>query len=76
MPNLVGRNLQDAQDAIQALTGNPVFITTSHDATGQRRLQVLDANWKVCSQSIAPGAAFTADSTIDFAAVKLAEACP
>lgn len=75
MPNLVGSNLQAAQDRIQTVTGNPIFITFSHDATGQGRNQVLDSNWKVCSQSVAPGAAFTDTTRIDFGAVKLAEKC-
>jgi hypothetical protein len=76
MPNLVGSNLQRAQDQIQTLTGNPVFITTSHDATGQHRNQVLDSNWKVCSQNIAAGAPFTGSTKIDFGAAKLSETCP
>jgi hypothetical protein len=76
MPNLVGSVLQDAQDQIQATTGGKVIITTSHDATGQGRTQVLDSNWKVCSQSIAAGQPITRRSKIDFAAVKLSESCP
>ncbi len=75
MPNLVGKNLQDAQDTIQALTANGIFVTTSHDATGAGRQQVLDRNWKVCSQNIAAGRAITADSEIDFGAAKLGESC-
>ncbi len=76
MPNLVGSNLQQAQDQMQKLTGDPVFLTTSHDATGQKRQQVLDKNWKVCSQSVAPGTQITLDSPIDFGAVKNEESCP
>ena|SRR6266540_6101815 len=76
MPNLVGSNLQQAQDQIQALTGNAIFITTSHDATGKNRNQVLDSNWKVCSQNIAAGTPITTGTKIDFGAVKLAESCP
>lgn len=76
MPNLVGVNLQRAQDQIQALTGDPLFFTSSHDATKRNRNQVLDANWQVCSQNIAPGASFTNASRIDFGAVKLDENCP
>jgi hypothetical protein len=76
MPNLVGTGLQQAQDRLQALTGNPVFVTSSHDATGQNRHQVVDSNWKVCSQNIAPGTPFTAGDRIDFGAVKLSESCP
>lgn len=76
MPNLVGSKLQQAQDAIQKLTGNPAFITLSHDVTGQSRSQVLDSNWKVCFQNVAAGATFDKNAKIDFGAVKLAEQCP
>lgn len=76
MPNLVGTVLQDAQDQIQAVTGNPVFLTTSHDVSGRSRLQALDSNWKVCSQNVEPGAPLTADSLVDFGVVKLDETCP
>jgi ABC-type uncharacterized transport system auxiliary subunit len=76
MPNLIGSKLQQAQDAIQKLTGNPAFVTLSHDATGQSRNQVLDSNWKVCSQNVAAGATFDKNSKIDFGTVKLTEQCP
>lgn len=76
MPNLVGANLQTAQDRIQSVTGDPVFLTSSHDASGRHRMQVLDRDWKVCTQNIAPGTTFTMDAKIDFGAVKLAESCP
>jgi hypothetical protein len=76
MPSLVGAGLQEAQNRIQALTGDQIFLTQSHDATGAERLQVLDANWKVCSQNIRAGAKITKDSQIDFGAVKLEESCP
>lgn len=76
MPNLVGSNLQDAQNAIQRLTENAIFVTTSHDATGAGRQQVLDRNWKVCIQNVPPGHRIQADTTIDFGAVKTDERCP
>jgi hypothetical protein len=76
MPDLVGAVLQQAQDQMQALTGNPAFFTSSHDLGGQDRSQVLDANWKVCSQNVAPGAPVASDTTIDFGVVKLEESCP
>jgi hypothetical protein len=76
MPNLVGQNLQAAQDAIQELTDNAVFLTSSADATGQGRAQVLDSNWKVCAQNVKPGESITQKSNIEFAAVKLDESCP
>jgi PASTA domain-containing protein len=75
MPNLVGANLQEAQDAIQALTGNAIFFTKSHDATGAGRHQILDRDWKVCSQNVPPGTKITADTAIDFGAAKLDERC-
>jgi hypothetical protein len=75
MPDLVGSGLQDAQDAVQGLTGFGIALTFSHDATGQGRHQVSDRNWKVCDQSVKPGATITADTRIDFGAVKLDEAC-
>ncbi len=75
MPNLVGSNLQDAQDAIQALTDNKIFFTKSHDATGRGRHQILDRDWKVCDQNVRPGATITASTTIDFGAAKLSEPC-
>ncbi len=76
MPNLVGSNLQDAQNQIQSLTSDAIFYTSSHDLSGANRNQVLDANWEVCSQNVAAGAAITPDSTIDFGVVKIGEGCP
>jgi hypothetical protein len=76
MPNLVGTDLQAAQNAIQKLTGDPIFLTGSHDATGRGRHQILDTDWRVCTQNVAPGATFTPKTRIDFGAVKNGESCP
>ena len=76
MPNEVGSVLQDAQDAIQKLTGNVVFFTGSHDVGGRGRHQILDRDWKVCDQNVAAGTQIQAGSKIDFGVVKLAEKCP
>ncbi len=76
MPDLVGRTLQNAQDSIQALTADAIFFTGSVDALGAGRSQILDSNWQVCSQNVSAGAEFSADSKIEFAAVKLTETCP
>lgn len=76
MPNLTGKVLQTAQDDLQLLTGNPLFISTSTDALGAGRLQVLDANWKVCGQTPAAGTTFTETTVVTFDAVKLTETCP
>jgi beta-lactam-binding protein with PASTA domain len=75
MPDLVGRNLQEAQDAIQELTDFEIPITISHDATGAGREQLLDRNWKVCSQNIPPGEEITRNTRIDFGAVRTEERC-
>jgi beta-lactam-binding protein with PASTA domain len=74
MPDLVGQNLQDAQDQIQHLTGNAVR-TTSHDATPADREQDVDRDWKVCNQSAKPGDQITEEQSIDFTVVKTNEKC-
>lgn len=51
MPDLIGANLQDAQNAIQGLG---VFYPVSHDMLGSRN-QMTDSNWQVCEQEPAPG---------------------
>lgn len=76
MPNEVGQVLQDAQDDVQRVSGNPMFVTFSTDLTGAGRMQVLDRNWQVCTQNVAPGTAVGADVKINFGVVKLDEKCP
>jgi hypothetical protein len=75
MPDLVGTNLQAAQNAIQELTDFEIPITDSHDATGAGREQLLDRNWKVCDQNIPAGESITRSSRIDFGAVRTDERC-
>ncbi len=75
MPDLVGSQLQSAQDQIQSLTNFGIALTTSHDATGAGRHQVWDRNWKICSQNIPPGATIDSGTRIDFGAVKIEESC-
>lgn len=76
MPDLVGSQLQSAQDRIQSLTSFGIALTTSHDATGAGRHQVWDRNWKICSQNIPPGTTIDSGTRIDFGAVKIEEHCP
>jgi len=76
MPNLVGTDLQGAQDTIQSLTHGKVWFSSSTDLTGQGRAQIADRNWIVCSSTPPPGAAFTARTTIDFGVVRDTETCP
>ncbi len=74
MPDLVGIDLQSAQNTIQ---GNGVFLSRSHDLLGMRN-QVLDSNWVVCTQSIPAGQQVTGDAEglIDLGVVKREESCP
>lgn len=60
MPDLVGANLQDAQNTMQRMTDFGIAVTYSHDESGAGRAQVLDRNWKVCSQNVPPGDTVTA----------------
>ncbi|AXK31574.1 hypothetical protein DVA86_01865 [Streptomyces armeniacus] len=72
LPDLTGKGLQAAQDRAQEAG---FYGLTSHDATGQERLQMYDRNWTVCSQE--PGAGRHSTGTVvDFGAVKEGESCP
>lgn len=73
VPDLVGKGLQAAQDAAQA---DGFYRLTSHDSAGRDRMQILDRDWKVCSQTPKAGATVSTDTKIDLGAVKLAESCP
>jgi succinate dehydrogenase/fumarate reductase flavoprotein subunit len=75
MPNEVGHGLQDAQDDLQRVSGNPVYYSRSHDLLGNRH-QILDRDWQVCTQNIAEGATVSESDTVDFGVVKLSESCP
>lgn len=73
VPSVVGMNLQDAQDTLQAAGS---FVLTQTDATGMERFQMDDSNWKVCGQSPAPGERVKLSRMVDLRAVKLDEQCP
>ncbi|MEV7419672.1 PASTA domain-containing protein [Streptomyces sp. NPDC089919] len=73
LPDLVGKGLQAAQDEAQAAGFRDL---ASHDALGRDRLQVLDRNWKVCSQTPAAGTKTDTGARIDLGTVKLEETCP
>jgi hypothetical protein len=74
MPNMVGVNLQVAQNTMQE---NGVMYSVSHDLLGMRS-QVMDGNWQVCDQNIPAGQQVVGDveGAIDFGVVKLGEPCP
>lgn len=74
MPNVVGRNMQDAQDALHA--AGIVFFATSRDATGRNRPHGLDLFWKVCSQTPRPGQLVPHGVVPNFGVVHTNEPCP
>jgi hypothetical protein len=77
MPNLIGKDLQGAQDAIQSLTDDAVWYSGSTDLTGKGRMQIDDRNWVVCTSTPPPGASFTQSTNVSFGVVrKSSESCP
>jgi beta-lactam-binding protein with PASTA domain len=74
MPDVVGMDLQSAQNLIQTYG---TFLSRSHDLLGSRS-QVLDSNWIVCDQNIPAGQQVPGDAEglIDLGAVKREESCP
>lgn len=71
LPDLVGLDLQAAQDEAQAAG---FYALDDQDASGQNRLQVLDRNWTVCSQEPEAGTHPT-DTPVTLYAVKDDETC-
>lgn len=71
LPDLVGQDLQAAQDEAQAAG---FYVLDDQDASGQNRLQVFDRNWTVCSQDPGPGTHPT-DTPVTLYAVKDDETC-
>lgn len=73
VPNFVGMGLQSAQDAAQK---EGFYSLKSHDSLGRARMQILDRDWKVCSQNVKAGTLAATSTELDFGSVKLAESCP
>ncbi|BDH06637.1 PASTA domain-containing protein [Streptomyces seoulensis] len=73
VPDFVGMGLQSAQDAAQAAG---FYGLKSHDSLGRARHQILDRDWKVCSQNVKANSDASTDKVLDFGAVKLEETCP
>jgi hypothetical protein len=76
MPDVVGADLQSAQDTVQAVTDYGVFYSDSQDLSGLDRMQVVDSNWQVCSQTPSAGDTLTSSSSVSFGVVKFGEYCP
>ncbi|AYN44042.1 hypothetical protein D9753_34740 [Streptomyces dangxiongensis] len=65
--------LQSAQDKAQA---GVFYSLDSHDSSGRARMQILDRDWKVCSQNVKAGSVASTSTELNFGAVKLSETCP
>jgi beta-lactam-binding protein with PASTA domain len=70
MPNVVGMNLQAAQNLIQSEAD--VFYSRSFDCTGQGRNQIVDSNWVVVTQTPSPGSPIS-EGTANLGVVKIGE---
>ncbi|MFI5954481.1 PASTA domain-containing protein [Cryptosporangium sp. NPDC051539] len=70
IPNVVCRDLQAAQDAMQAAG---FFVLDSTDGTGQGRRQLVDRNWVVTSQSVAAGSRPVRSTRVLLTVVKIGE---
>ncbi|OKI70392.1 hypothetical protein AMK14_14630 [Streptomyces sp. TSRI0445] len=68
MPDLVGESVKAARGALDS--GTSITVT---DAT-EDRMVLMESNWKVCTQSLAPGAALNGQP-VEFTAVKFEESC-
>ncbi|MFG2475093.1 hypothetical protein [Streptomyces fagopyri] len=73
VPDFVGMGLQSAQDEAQKQGFRSL---KSHDSLGRDRHQILDRDWKVCTQNVRAGTTANTDTALDFGSVKLAETCP
>jgi hypothetical protein len=71
MPNLIGKDLQGAQDAVQSLTRDAIWYGGSTDLTGQGRAQILDRSWVVCTSTPPPGATIAVDTKVNFGVVRI-----
>ena len=72
MPDLVGMNLQEAQDQLQELGS---FSLDQEDALGYDRVQILDSDWTVCRQSPEPGTTAPLEVTVTLWSAKIGEDC-
>jgi len=72
MPNVVGMNLQLAQDLLQSKGS---YIVDQEDYKGLNRFQLVDTNWKICKQSPAPKKSIPVSTVVTLYSVKLTERC-
>ena len=66
-PDVVGINLQSAQDTMQAAG---LYNLHSYDVTGDASFQIIDRNWRVVEQSPAAGAEVGPGKYVDLGVVE------
>ncbi|WP_081937730.1 PASTA domain-containing protein [Streptosporangium roseum] len=70
LPDVVGMNLQQGQDTMQAAG---FYILDDQDSTGQGRLQIFDRNWVITEQDPAAGRKVETDTPVTLYAKKYGE---
>ncbi|SHM63329.1 PASTA domain-containing protein [Cryptosporangium aurantiacum] len=70
IPDVVCRDLQSAQDALQAAG---FYVLASVDGSGQGRRQLVDRNWVVVEQSVAAGSRPARSTRVLLTVVKIGE---
>ncbi|OUC91074.1 hypothetical protein CA984_35120 [Streptosporangium minutum] len=67
---MVGMNLQEGQDTMQAAG---FYALDDQDSTGQGRLQIYDRNWVITKQDPAAGRKVATDTPVTLYAKKYGE---
>ncbi|WP_207621152.1 PASTA domain-containing protein [Streptosporangium minutum] len=70
LPDVVGMNLQEGQDTMQAAG---FYALDDQDSTGQGRLQIYDRNWVITKQDPAAGRKVATDTPVTLYAKKYGE---
>ncbi|ACZ88504.1 PASTA domain-containing protein [Streptosporangium roseum] len=70
LPDVVGMNLQQGQDTMQAVG---FYHLDDQDSTGQDRLQIYDRNWVITKQEPAAGRTVPTDTPVILYAKKYGE---
>jgi beta-lactam-binding protein with PASTA domain len=74
MPDMVGKDLDDVEDALEALGATDIKTT---DLSGEGRSVWVSSNWKVCTQDPREGTREVKPSErIRLGVVKGSERCP
>lgn len=75
MPSVKGLNLQEAENAIVALSPGSQFNISSHNIDGPSQKQLDLPLWKVCGQVPKAGSKITVATNIDIAVSRFTDGC-